>query len=227
MDDWMFPVNEYLLLKFFHVLAFVYWLGGDLGTFLSSRYVVRTDIGTEARSTALKIMLACDQGPKSCMPLIFPLGLQMGQSSGVTDLPAWTMLLVWVLAVVWSINVQYLYFTDNQTGKARVTRFDFGMRLMVIALILFYAGAALLQDGWISADWMAWKMLIFAAMVGCGLVVRVKLRPFVIAFGQMMTSGASAETNYAMVTSLAQVRPWVWLIWLGLFINAALGLHLI
>jgi hypothetical protein len=223
----MCPVNEYLLLKFLHVVAFVYWLGGDLGTFLSSRYVVRADISSEARAIALKIMLACDQGPKSCMPLIFPLGLQMAQMSGVTGLPNWVMLLVWVLALVWFANVQYLYFTDNQAGKARVTQFDFGMRLAVIALILLYAGAALLQDQWISADWLAWKMLIFAAMVGCGLVVRVKLRPFVIAFGEMMTSGASAETNYAMTTSLAQVRPWVWLIWLGLFVNAALGLHLI
>jgi hypothetical protein len=219
-------VNEYLLLKFLHVLAFVYWLGGDLGTFLASRYVVRADVGPEARATALKIMLACDQGPKSCMPLIFPLGLQMGQISGVTDLPAWVMLLVWALALVWSANVQYLYFTDNQTGKARVTRFDFGMRLLVIALILLYAGAALVQDRWITADWMAWKMLIFAALVACGLVIRVKLRPFVIAFAQMMTSGSSAESNFAMTTSLAEVRPWVWLIWAGLFVNAALGLHL-
>jgi hypothetical protein len=189
--------------------------------------VVRADVGPEARATALKIMLACDQGPKSCMPLIFPLGLQMGQISGVTDLPAWVMLLVWALALVWSANVQYLYFTDNQTGKARVTRFDFGMRLLVIALILLYAGAALVQDRWITADWMAWKMLIFAALVACGLVIRVKLRPFVIAFAQMMTSGSSAESNFAMTTSLARVRPWVWLIWAGLFANAALGLHLL
>ena len=39
-------MNEYLLLKFAHLRAFVYWLGGDLGTFLASRYVIRDDLST-------------------------------------------------------------------------------------------------------------------------------------------------------------------------------------
>ncbi len=220
-------MNEYLLLKFLHLLAFVYWLGGDLGTFLSSRYVVRDDIGVESRAIALKIMLACDQGPKSCMPLIFPLGLQLGQSSGLTSLPPWLMVVIWLLALIWSINVQYLYFTDNQAGKARVANFDFGLRLLVIAAVLIYAGGALLGTGWITAGWMAWKMLIFAALVACGLFIRVNLKPFVLAFGQMMAAGAKPETDAAMAASLARVRPWVWMIWAGLFANAAIGLHLI
>jgi len=220
-------VNDYLILKFLHLLAFVYWLGGDLGTFLASRHVVREDIEPESRATALKIMLACDQGPKSCMPLIFPLGLQMGQISGLTSLPAWAMILVWLLALVWSINVQYLYFTDNQAAKARVTQFDFGLRVAVILGVVLYAGGALLSGNWIGADWMAWKMLIFAGLVACGLLIRVKLKPFVVAFGQMMATGASPEVNSAMTRSLGQVRPWVWLIWLGLFANAAIGLHLV
>ena len=220
-------MNEYLLLKFLHVLAFVYWLGGDLGTFLSSRYVVRDDIGEESRAIALKIMLACDQGPKSCMPLIFPIGLQMGQMMGITSLPGWLMGLVWLVALIWSVNVQYLYFTDNQAAKARVTQFDFALRVAVIVAILGYAGGALAGVGWITADWMAWKMLVFAALVTCGLFIRVKLKPFVQAFGQMMAAGASPESNSAMQASLQQVRPWVWLIWLGLFVNAALGVHLI
>jgi hypothetical protein len=221
------PVNEYLILKFLHVLAFVYWLGGDLGTFLASRYVVREDISTESRAVALKIMLACDQGPKSCMPLIFPIGLQMGQITGITALPSWVMALVWLVALVWSANVQYLYFTENQAAKARVAQFDFGLRLLVILGILFYAGAALLGGRWITAGWMAWKMLIFAALVACGLLIRVKLKPFVLAFGEMMATGATPAVNAAMTAALGRVRPWVWLIWLGLFANAAIGLHLI
>ena len=219
-------MNEYLLLKFLHLLAFVYWLGGDLGTFLSSRYVVRDDITPESRAIALKIMLACDQGPKACMPLIFPLGLQMGQISGITSLPSWLMLLVWLIALVWSINVQYLYFTENQEAKAKVAQFDFGLRLMVILAILVYAGGSLAGSGWIGASWMVWKMLIFAGLVGCGLFIRVNLKPFVVAFGHMMASGATPEVNAAMSASLQRVRPWVWLIWAGLFANAALGIHL-
>jgi len=218
-------MNDYLVFKFLHLLAFVYWLGGDLGTFLSSRHIVRDDIGVESRAVALKIMLACDQCPRSCMPLIFPLGLQLGQIGGFTSLPAWGMALVWLVCLVWFANVQYLYFTDNRPGKARVARFDFGLRLAVIAAVLVYAGGSLGGTGWVAADWVAWKMIIFAALVACGLLIRVKLEPFVAAFGQLMAGGATAEVNRAMTASLQRVLPWVWLIWLGLLLNAAIGLR--
>ena len=220
-------MNEYLLLKFLHLLAFVYWLGGDLGTFLSSRYVVRDDLSPEARATALKIMLACDQGPKSAMPVILPLGLQMSQMTGLTTLPAWVMVVVWLLALLWAGIVQYLFFTTNLVLKPRVAQFDFGLRIAVVLALLVYAGGALAGTGWIGATWLALKSLIFAAMVVCGLLIRVKLKPFVAAFGQLMSSGPSDQVNAAMRNALGRVRPWVWLIWTGLFINAALGLHLL
>ena len=70
-------MSTYLLIKYAHLLAFVYWLGGDLGTFLASRQVVNSSNSPEARSVALKIMLACDMGPKLAMPIILPLGMQL------------------------------------------------------------------------------------------------------------------------------------------------------
>ncbi len=218
---------EVLILKFLHILAFVYWLGGDLGTFLSSRYVVREDLSPETRATALKIMLACDQGPKSCMPLIFPIGLQLGQAMGLSQLPGGVMALVWVVCLLWSFNVQYLYFTDNAAGKARVTQFDFALRVGVIIAILAYAGGALVLDRWIAADWYAWKMLVFAGLVACGLLIRINLKPFVVAFGRLMGEGPSPEINHTLSATLQKVRPWVFLIWVGLFVNAAIGVHLL
>jgi hypothetical protein len=79
-------VMEYLLLKYLHILGFVYWLGGDLGTFLSSRYLVNRTIGNEARLVATKIMLACDQGPKLAMPMMFAIGLHLASLLGVLPL---------------------------------------------------------------------------------------------------------------------------------------------
>jgi hypothetical protein len=220
-------VTEILALKFLHLLAFVYWLGGDLGTFFASRFVTRDDLSPETRAIALKIMLGCDQGPKTCMPLIFPLGLQLGQSMGITSLPVPAMLLVWTVALAWSVNVQYLYFSDNETGKARVTAFDFWLRVAVAVAVAASAVGALVSGAWITADWFAWKMLIFAGLVCCGLMIRVKLRPFVVAFGQLLTAGPSADINRTLAATLAKVRPYVYTIWAGLLLNAAIGLHLL
>jgi hypothetical protein len=220
-------MNEYLLLKFAHLLAFVYWLGGDLGTFLASRYVVRDDLSAESRHVALKIMLACDMGPKLAMPLIFPLGMQMAFSAGLVTATAPVVAAMWVIAAYWFAVVLILYLNEGKAFTARLSQLDFYFRIIVVAGLLVYAAVALLGDATAMPVWLAWKILVFAALVGCGILIRINLKPFVPAFTQMLTDGASAQSNKTMKDSIQRCRPLVWCIWGGLFLNAALGLHLL
>ncbi|MFZ9086446.1 MAG: hypothetical protein ACO3C6_07725, partial [Steroidobacteraceae bacterium] len=46
-----------------HLLLFVYWLGGDVGVFYASRFVVDTSLTREERLTAAKIFLDLDMLP--------------------------------------------------------------------------------------------------------------------------------------------------------------------
>jgi len=71
------------------------------------------------------------------------------------------------------------------------------------------------------------KFLIFACMVAFGLVIRVHLRPFGPAFARLISEGPGDEVNRVISTSLARSRPFVYLIWLGLLVAAALSLRLI
>ncbi len=220
-------MNEYLLLKFAHLIAFVYWLGGDLGTFLASRYVVNRDCSPEARAVALKIMLACDQGPKMGMPLILPFGVHMASISGLMPLPLWGLALVWLVAAVWLGNVLVLYFNEGKPFTAVLGRFDLWFRIAVVLGLVAYAIAGLLDDNLIRVDWLSWKLIIFAALVSCGILIRINLKPFGPAFMRLMTEGPSDAVNDALQNSVARCRPWVWAIWAGLFVNAAIGLHIL
>ena len=67
----------YNVVLYVHVLALVYWLGGDLGTFLSSRHVLRSELGVESRQTAFNILMECDMGPRLAMPLILGSGFHL------------------------------------------------------------------------------------------------------------------------------------------------------
>jgi hypothetical protein len=220
-------MNEYLLLKFAHIIAFVYWLGGDLGTFLASREVINRNLSTESRHIALKIMLACDMGPKLAMPLILPLGLHMAFLTGVISLPGWVLGLAWLVALYWFSVVLVLFLNEGKPFTARLSQLDFYFRILVVAVLLGFAGGALLTDQWISADWAAWKLLLFGAMVACGIAIRINLKPFIPAFSAMLGNGASEASDSAMEKSIQRCRPYVWCIWGGLFLNAALGIHLI
>lgn len=220
-------MTAYLTLKLLHVLAFVYWLGGDLGTFFSSRFVVDPKLSPAQRATALKIMLGCDQGPKLCMPLIFALGFSMAVHMHWVAAPAALHAAVWIVCLAWFANVNYLYFTQNAAAKARISRIDLWFRVAVVAGLVAWAGGSLAGTGWIGADWLAVKVLAFAALVACGIYIRVQLKPFVAAFGQLVTRGSSPEVDDTLSRALARCRPAVYLIWAGLVLNAALGLHLL
>lgn len=220
-------MTAYLSLKLLHILAMVYWLGGDLGTFFASRFVIDPKLSPAQRHTALKIMLGCDQGPKLCMPLMFAIGFSMSTHMGFITVPAAVTVAVWIIALLWFANVNYLYFTQNLEAKARLARIDLWFRVVVVLGLVAAALQALLGDSPIHTDWLALKILIFAALVACGIYIRLQLKPFVAAFGQLMTQGASADVEQTLSRSLGRCRPAVYLIWLGLLINAALGLHLI
>lgn len=220
-------MTTYQLLELAHVIAFVYWLGGDMGTFYASRFVVNRDISPEARSIALKIMLGCDQGPKISMPLIFPLGLQMASLSGIAIIPAWSIVLVWILALIWTVTVWVLHVSENQDFKAKLTQFDFYFRIAMVLGIVALAFEGLAIGEWVQDPWLSYKMLIFAALVVCGLFIRISLRPFVPAFVALMTKGPDGEINETLDRCLGKCRPYVYGIWVGLFANAALGVHLI
>lgn len=220
-------MTTYLSLKLLHIVAMVYWLGGDLGTFFASRFVVDPKLSPAQRGTALKIMLGCDQGPKLCMPLIFAIGFSMSTHMGFISAPAYIDAVVWTVALLWFANVNYLYFTGNAPAKARLSQIDLWFRVLVVVGLTTAALHALLADSAIRADWLAVKILIFAGLVACGIYIRIQLKPFVAAFGQLMSKGSSADVEATLTDSIGRCRPAVYLIWTGLLINAALGLHLI
>ena len=220
-------MTTYLTLKLLHLLAFVYWLGGDLGTFFASRFVVDPKLSPAQRHTALKIMLGCDQGPKLCMPLIFAIGYSMSTQLSFIVAPAMLEVAVWLVCLAWFANVNWLYFTQNVAAKAKVSQFDLWFRVAVVTGLVILGLLSLTGENLIKAPWLAVKVLIFAALVACGIYIRIQLKPFVAAFGQLMTKGSSPEVETGLSGSLKRVRPAVYLIWIGLILNAALGLHLI
>jgi uncharacterized membrane protein len=70
-------MNEYLIIKFLHLVGFAYWLGGDLGVFHSSYYVADPKQPPAVRVAAAKILFWLDQVPRMCMTMMLPLGVHL------------------------------------------------------------------------------------------------------------------------------------------------------
>ena len=218
-------MTYFLALKYLHLVLFAYWLGGDLGTFLASRQVTNVELSPQSRRTALRIMLACDMGPKLAMPLVLPTGLHMAAAAGALPLSTAALASVWGVGLCWFAWVLTIYRKEGSLLAARLTQFDLYFRIALIVSLLAWVASLIAAAP--PPLWLVSKLLIFALLVTCGIGIRFNLRTFKPAFAQMMSDGASAQADAAMRLSLQRCLPWVWCIWAGLFIAAAFGLRLL
>lgn len=213
----------YTLLLYTHILALVYWLGGDLGTFLASRYVVRSDLTVEARQSAFSILLECDMGPKLAMPIILGSGFHLISFNWANVFPPESPFIAWAVVIIW-LGLVLAQHTQWGAHKPQLAKTDLALRYAIVVSVL-----AIASVGWTSGlpTWVVLKMVIFGLLVACGIAVRYGLKPFAVAYGQMLSEGASPETDATMNHQLSICRRYVWMIWAGLFVNTALGVHLI
>ena len=213
----------YTLLLYVHVLALVYWLGGDLGTFLSSRHVLRSELCVESRQTAFKILMECDMGPRLAMPIILGSGSHLAALRWPTVLPSEVALVGWLLVAIWVGLVAAIHSPMGHRMPS-LTQWDLRLRFAVVIGVLG-ASAYGLTSG--LPGWIALKIAVFAVLVACGITVRFALKPFAIAYASMVSEGPSDAGDAAMIAHMGVVRRYVWVIWIGLFVNAALGLQVI
>ncbi|WP_063066104.1 hypothetical protein [Nocardia violaceofusca] len=215
-----------------HLVLFVFWLGGDLGVFYSSRFVIDPERTPTARATALAIMSGLDLGPKICLILFLPSGITLmaldphgATLFGIALFPWWFVVLVWLFAAGWLA----LAITAHRThGRIVVVhRADLTIRIAVIAAAAVagvYTLAAEDPFG-VTTDprWLGGKILLYTAAVAAGLGIRMTLRPFGPAFGRLQSEGSSPGFESVLRRSVNGCLPYVWVIWGSVLGAAALG----
>jgi hypothetical protein len=207
------------LLLLLHVLVLVYWLGGDLGAFYTSRYLIRPDLPADRRLLAAKIVSDVDMAPRTALILTLPTGLAAAEARSWISL-GWPVVgLVAILALGWLAVAWRLHDRGASRPLAAVDRaFRWGLFLGAAA-----AGTAALIGVTTLPFFIAIKLLILAACVALGLVIRIVLKPLGPALGGLSEPESGAEVQVRSV--LLRARPLVALIWALLVAAAFFGLH--
>lgn len=216
-------MSLYDFLVIFHLLLFVYWLGGDLGVFYSSGMVVDPKLSNSARVTAAKIMVNLDFVPRICMTLMLTVGGLLTEEIGLEH-PLWQTLGFLALGPGWLAMVLFIHFNEGTPLGKLVTKIDYYFRwVLVVYLCCSVTYYTFITDRLATAPWVSAKLGIFAFLVFCGLRIRKYIPDYAIGIGKLRNDEVSDEINAAMIVSLKQCRPYVLSIWVGLLIECYLG----
>ena len=216
-------MSNYELMLLIHIILFCYWLGGDIGVFYSSNFVVDSKLSREARLVAAKIMLGCDLIPKICMSPMLTVGGILTHYNGI-DHPLWQWIGIILLGPVWLSIVLVQHFKHQAAYIPTLTKIDFYFRWLLVAGIVVSCAISISTGRLDEAPWITIKLLGFAFLIFCGLMIRVNLKDFGASYGKIVLNHYGEEDNQAMALSLKKVKPWVVTIWIVLVIEAALGI---
>lgn len=210
------------LLVFVHVALFVLWLGPDFGVFLWSSKVVDPALSVGQRLAAAQAMGRIDLIPRVAMSLMLTVGGVLSEYVGIEH-PAWQLAGIILLGPAWLSLVLLAYLRQGTAAGATLARVDIWFRWLLMVGIVASVTWSTVTGRLADAPWVGWKLLIFAALLLIGALLRVRIRPFVEGIRTLATSGAAPAVDRAMQASLAETKTYVLAMWTGLLLAALLG----
>ena len=207
--------SEWLLIA--HVVVFAAWFGTDLATFTLSRRVVSSSTAPVSRAAIAGAMMSVEVFARLCLPLAFGTGVLTAEERGWIDW-GWVAGAIGVVAPLWSIAVWLIH-----RGSTLFARVDLWWRSIVAVGVWVAAISSLASDDPIGVRWLAVKLVCFAVIITSGIVIRFVLRPFSVAFGQILAEGSTPEREAIVAGSIQRAQPFVIVIWASLLVAAAMA----
>ncbi|MBT8443318.1 MAG: hypothetical protein KJO13_01145 [Gammaproteobacteria bacterium] len=207
---------------FLHQLLLVYWIGPDIAVFVWSRLAVNPQLGPEQRVTAGRMMTVIDLVPRVCLALFLTVAGILSETYGITH-PWWQMVGIVLLGPVWLFIVLGAWLKQGSEFGRTLATFDIWVRVALVigipASVAYSTMTGRLED----TPWITGKLMILAAVILLGLLMRLRLQGFFDGVDRLAADGPSPETDRQMATSQKRSRPFVYAIWLLLLWAALLG----
>lgn len=186
-------ITTYDILIYIHTLLFVYWLGGDLGVYVSANYVADRKLSMEERFRFMDVLWKCDMGPRTALIALIPVGFQMSWELGLSPFGGLYLLAIWVFCLIWLAANWWTFFNDRHPTADKIRGVDMVIRYAVIAIMGLMGLVSLVNDSPIVDNWLAAKIMLFAVAVSLGVYLRGEVKNWVVGFGMVRAGGEEAE----------------------------------
>jgi hypothetical protein len=215
-------VTSYELLQFLHVFLFVFWLGPEVAVYAWSRKAAEAGASAEQRVVAGQMMAVVDTIPRFAISLMLTVGGLLSEYVGIEH-PWWQMAGIVLLGPVWLSLVLIGTVRDGTPFGVTSLRLESALRWLLVVAVPVSVAYSTMTGHLEMAPYVGPKLLLFAAVLLFGQLLRDRLGPLRQGLAQLVTAGPSPELDETMRVSLARSRPYSLAIWVALLAAALLG----
>ena len=214
------------VLKWFHIVAMVYWLGGEWGVFQTAKNVVNRNLAMDERRRHMETAYRIDILARTGILLLFPIGGHMGYYWGVQPYGGMAITGMWIFFGLWLLLCWSAFIKRETDQGIALTIWDERIRYIIIPTMVIVAISSLLGYGPLNAGdgqmWYSLKILLFAGMLVIGLLLRFIMREWTEMF-RILAEGPNAEVEDRLEKSLGFGDKLAYTYWVGILTIAFLG----
>ena len=226
-----FAQHELAILRWLHILAMVYWLGGEWGVFQTSYKVVNQALPLEERRRHMDTAYRIDILARTGIISLLPLGLHMGYLWGFwgdrgAGAGSELLAIMWGVYAVWFGVTWGAFFTRGKPIWGLLSGIEDWTRYLLIPTLLIAGIGSLLGYGpFLAGDGMNWysaKITTFGAMLIIGVILRLIMHEWQKLF-PILAQGPNPEAEAKLKRSIALGRSVAYLYWIGIAATAFFG----
>lgn len=217
---------ELPILRWVHIVAMVYWLGGEWGVFQTSYNVINRKLAMDERKRHMETAYRIDILARTGIIILLPLGMHMGHLWGVQPYGGGFLTAMWVFYFAWlALCWAAFYYRETDIG-IRLTKADEAIRYVVIPAVFIASAASLMGYGPFNAEmgqqWFSIKLLIFSLLLVIGLLLRFIMREWTTMF-RVLAQGPNDEVEAKLEKSIIFGRRLAYIYWIGILTVAFFG----
>ena len=216
-------MEPYLVWGYVHILLFVFWLGADVGVFLSAVRAKDSSKSYETRVALMKLGTTVDLFPRACFALIIPVGLHMTRDLGLYAVPGWMLIGSWILAAVWIWAFVTGYRNEGKPIAITLAKAQLIFEGIMGAIIVAIGVLSLMNGAPLADTWFAVKILLFGFVFWAALGIDFAFAPAFKPFIEIGTEGSTPEREAEFSKHVNHTLVWVLTLYVLIALIAFIG----
>ncbi len=182
-----------------HIILFVFWLGAELGVFVSTALMRRARMNYEARAALLKVATITHVVPRVCFALILPVGIELTGAINVYPLTPGLQTASWAISAVWLLIIIAHVRAAGFPAASTLRHLDLFFKAVAGLGFVVYGLNSLATGAPIDETWFATKLFLVGLVFWTTIAVDLCFRPFFAPFAELERYGPTPEREEAIV----------------------------